>query len=290
MSPLTGKRVVLMTHTGMDVLGPAVTQLVAAGADRGLSVCAERDEPAAAELAELGVELIDAAAPGTELGLCITLGGDGTILRALRRLVGTGVPVFAINFGQVGFLATAEREDLPAAFERALDGHFDRMQLPAVSVAVDGRDAGWAGINDVAVHRRPGARVAELGYGVGDDVIGAVRCDGLVACTPAGSTGYNLANGGPILAWGVEGYGVSFVAPHSLTARAIVVSPTDRLVVENRGGDALEVAIDGRSVDGLLQPGAQAVLSYRSDAAVLAQHHGVTFYGRMREKFGHLRG
>jgi len=60
-----------------------------------------------------------------------------------------------------------------------------------------------------------------------------VRCDGLVVSTPAGSTGYNLANGGPVLAWGVEGFVVSFIAPHSLTARALVVAPADRLTVVN---------------------------------------------------------
>ena len=63
-----------------------------------------------------------------------------------------------------------------------------------------------------------------------------MRCDGLVAATPAGSTGYNLANSGPILAWGVEGYVVSFIAPHTLTARALVVAPDDRLHVANVGG------------------------------------------------------
>ena len=73
-----------------------------------------------------------------------------------------------------------------------------------------------------------------------------MRCDGLAVCTPAGSTGYNLANGGPVLAWGVEGFGVSFIAPHSLTARALVVAPADTLTVSNHGREAVDVSVDGR--------------------------------------------
>ena len=73
-----------------------------------------------------------------------------------------------------------------------------------------------------------------------------MRCDGLVVATPAGSTGYNLANGGPVLAWGVEGFVVSFIAPHSLTARALVVAPNDLLTVHNRSSGAVDVSIDGR--------------------------------------------
>src|ERR1700686_3668634 len=89
------------------------------------------------------------------------------------------------------------------------------------------------GINDVAIHRKVGERVAAIAYALEDEIVGSVRCDGLVVSTPAGSTGYNLANGGPVMAWGVEGFVVSFIAPHSLTARALVVAPGDVLSVSN---------------------------------------------------------
>ena len=71
--------------------------------------------------------------------------------------------------------------------------------------------------------------------------LGSVRCDGLVVATPAGSTGYNLANGGPVMAWGVAGFRVSFIAPHSLTARALVVAPGDRLTIHNRSHEPLDL-------------------------------------------------
>ena len=90
-----------------------------------------------------------------------------------------------------------------------------------------------------------------------------MRCDGLVAATPAGSTGYNLANSGPILAWGVEGYVVSFIAPHTLTARALVAAPDDVLDVANAGRrDELEVLVDGLMV-GTLPVGETAESDFR---------------------------
>ena len=114
-----------------------------------------------------------------------------------------------------------------------------------------------------------------------------MRCDGLVVCTPAGSTGYNLANGGPVLAWGVEGFGVSFIAPHSLTARALVVAPGDALSVSNRGREAVDVSVDGRPAC-QIAPGDALVARYEAGAARLAQLPGWSFYRRLRTKFGRL--
>ena len=164
------------------------------------------------------------------------LGGDGTILTALREYAGTSVPVFAVNYGEVGFLATLDPDGLGRDFDRAFGGEFEILQLPTIDV---GRPQNvWTAINDISVHRKPGMRVADLSYGLAGEEIGRVRCDGLVVATPQGSTGENLANGGPILAWGVRGYVVCFIAPHSLTARALVVAPTtaDDQQREPRGG------------------------------------------------------
>ena len=117
-----------------------------------------------------------------------------------------------------------------------------------------------------------------------------MRCDGLVVSTPAGSTGYNLANGGPVLAWGVEGFVVSFIAPHTLTARALVVAPGDMLEVTNRSR-AEDGGRDHR------RPRRSCALGARGDdarsasstrQALLAQVPGASFYHRLRDKFGRL--
>ena len=181
------------------------------------------------------------------------MGGDGTILTALREYAGTRVPVFAVNFGEVGFLATLDPDGLDADFDRAFSGDFETLELPGITV---GRPEGtWTAMNDISVHRKPGFRVADLAYALTGEEIGRVRCDGLVVSTPQGSTGYNLANGGPVLAWGVAGFVVSFIAPHSLTARALVVAPDDLLTINNRSREEpVEVHVDGRPVVEL-QPG-----------------------------------
>jgi NAD+ kinase len=106
--------------------------------------------------------------------------------------------------------------------------------------------------------------------------------------TPAGSTGYNLANGGPVMAWGVHGYVVSFIAPHSLTARTLVVAPDDQLAVHNRSHEEpVDVTVDGRPMC-VLEPAERLQACFAVDQGALAQIPGTTFYQRLRQKFGRL--
>jgi NAD+ kinase len=226
------------------------------------------------------------AEPGRNTDLALVLGGDGTILSTLRLFSGRDVPVFAVNFGAIGFLATVEPWELEDGVRRALAGEFDVLSLPALCAAT--LDADELAFNDVSFHRRPDGRVGELAYSVEGEQLGEVRCDGLVVSTPAGSTGYNLANGGPVLAWGVEGYVVSFIAPHTLTARALVVAPDDILAVTNRSAqEELDMTTDGRSARALA-PGATIRIRFEHRRALLAQAPGATFYHRLRDKFGRL--
>jgi NAD+ kinase len=218
--------------------------------------------------------------------LCIVLGGDGTILHALRRFVDTGVPVFAVNFGTIGFLSAVDRDQLEPGLERAFAGAFETVSLPCLEAETPGGRA--LAFNDITFSRQPQGPMAQLAYRLGGEEVGNVRCDGLVAATPAGSTGYNLANGGPILAWGVEGYAVSFIAPHTLTARALVVAPGDVLHVRNEASrGAVEVAFDGAHKTDLSE-GEETEVHFRDGVGQLAQLPGANFYHRMREKFGRL--
>ena len=218
--------------------------------------------------------------------LCVALGGDGTILTALRRYAGRDVPVFAVNFGEVGFLATIERDGVAQGLERAFAKDFEVLSLPAMTV-VDS-EADYLAINDVSLHRTTDGRVADLAYALAGEELGRVRCDGLVIATPAGSTGYNLANGGPLLAWGVEGFVVSFIAPHSLTARPLVVAPGDTLTVLNQSREEpVDLSVDGRPAC-QVGPGQTVEAAFQSDKAMLAQLPGSSFYHRLREKFGRL--
>jgi NAD+ kinase len=274
----------LITHLHPPETTEAVAMAVAAAADAGWRIVATGEEIAKHGDAAAGIEMVDPLP--READLCIVLGGDGSILYALRHFARTGVPVLGVNFGTVGFLAAVERSEAGEGIRRAMAGEVMTIELPGLEVEVDGADR--VGLNDIGFVRRPHDRVAELSYRIAGEEVGHVRCDGLVAATPAGSTGYNLANQGPILAWGVEGYVVSYISPHSLTARALVVAPDDVLHVGNAAGrEPVDVAVDGELV-GELAPGGELEVRFVQGIGRLAQLPGASFYQRIREKFGHL--
>ena len=275
----------VLTHRRVSDTASAMQELIAAARRAGVVLRFDPDETAKHGLQPAdGIELDSDRR--RDVDLCLVMGGDGTILTALREYAGTGVPVFAVNFGEVGFLATVDPDGLAAHFDRAFAGDFERLELPTIAV---GRPEGtWTAMNDISVHRKPGHRVADLAYGLAGEEIGRVRCDGIVVAPPQGSTGYNLANGGPVMAWGVEGFVVSFVAPHSLTARALVIAPGDTLTINNASREEpVEVHVDGRpSCE--LPPGEDLHVESAASHGTLAQLPGASFYHRLRERFGRL--
>jgi NAD+ kinase len=280
---MSSKTAALISHSHPPATTDAVRLLAAIAADCDWRLVATAEELSKHGEAAAGIE--EADLPAAEVDLCVVLGGDGSILYALRHFARTGVPVFGVNFGTVGFLAAVERDDAEEGIRRALAGETETIGLPGLELDLDGK---LLAVNDVSFSRRPRDRVAELSYKIAGEEVGHVRCDGLVAATPVGSTGYNLANQGPILAWGVKGYAVSYIAPHSLTARALVVAPSDVLHVGNAAGRApVEVAVDGDQV-GELEPGDALEIHFVEEVARLAQLPGTSFYQRIREKFGHL--
>ena len=281
------REITVFTHRRPDDTTAALERLAAAAADAGVTLRLDEEETRKHGLQEGPGMTVDAPVKDA-VELCVVLGGDGTILRALQRYAGTEVPVFAINFGEIGFLATVEPEDIEDGIRRALDGDFELLRLPAIVLDAPAGGVGvQMAINDVAIHRKVGERVAQIAYALDGEEVGSVRCDGLVVATPAGSTGYNLANGGPVMAWGVEGFVVSFIAPHSLTARALVVAPRARLTIHNRSREPLDVAVDGRPVCEI--PAGEAIDARFADAiGTIAQLPGSSFYRRLREKFGRL--
>ncbi len=279
------RRATVITHRRTAETTPAVLELIeAARRARGTLLFSEQEATKHGLEIGPGVEIVPDLA--LDVQLCFALGGDGTILTALRHYAGTGVPVFGVNYGEVGFLATVDPNGLGDDFDRAFRGEFETIELPTISV---GRPEGtWSALNDISVHRKAGLRVADLAYALAGEEIGRVRCDGLVVATPQGSTGYNLANGGPVLAWGVEGYVVSFIAPHSLTARALVVAPTDELTINNASREEpVEIHVDGRPTLEL-SPGEDVYIEFGRMRATLAQLPGASFYHRLRERFGRL--
>lgn len=277
--------ITVFTHARPEETDEAIRRLCALAAERNAVVRLDGEETAKhpSLAADASVE-VDAAVD-LDSSVAIALGGDGTVLRAMRAFAGTAVPVYGVNFGEIGFLAASGREDAARALADALDGRFETLPMPAIRV--ERGDSDLFAFNDIALTRRAGDRVAELAYVVAGEEVGRVRSDGIVVATPAGSTGYNLANGGPVMAWGVEGYVVSFIAPHSLTARALVVAPDDQLTIRNLSADPVELSLDGRPA-GEVAPGDGVDATFRPEMAVLAVPAESSFYRRLRSTFGRL--
>jgi NAD+ kinase len=290
----------VLTHSRPEETTPALLRLAELAAEAGVTLRLDEHETSRHRLTSRPGLALDAPLKD-DVELCLALGGDGTILRALRLYRHADVPVFSFNFGQIGFLATVEPEEIEQGMQRALAGDFELLRLPAIvldkpigapAIAPGEIETGaprstLAAVNDIAIHRKVGERVADLAYAIEGEEVGSVRCDGLVVATPAGSTGYNLANGGPVMAWGVEGFVVSFIAPHSLTARALVVAPGDRLTIYNRSLEPLDIAIDGRPA-GEIAPGGEIDARFVARMGTIAQLPDSSFYRRLREKFGRL--
>lgn len=279
------KRAAIHTHRHADQTREAVGKVIAALQGAGAEVLTTPDEVEKHGLD--GVTVVDdPAVQGVDVA--VALGGDGTMLAALRDYAGTDAPVFAFNFGAVGFLATVERDDLDGGIQRLLQGSYETLSLPALLIEpAPGR---MMAVNDVTFLRRSGSRVAILEYFVRGEALARARCDGLVVATPVGSTGYNLANGGPIVAWGVEGYVVSFIAPHTMTARTLLAATTDVLTVRNHSeAEPVDVYTDGRLVC-TLEPGEDLDVSFEMGHTLLAKLPGTGFYDQLRTKFGPLAG
>jgi NAD+ kinase len=227
-----------------------------------------------------GVELVDDA----DADIAIVLGGDGTMLRALARFLGSGVPVVGVNYGRVGFLTAIPAEQLEADVARVFAGEYRTVELSTLEVTVGGETR--TAVNDVVVAGGTLGRMIEVGYGIGGEDLGSQPCDGLICATPTGSTAYNLSNGGPVLVWGLDAMVLTFVAPHALHIRPLVVPRGPDVTITSLTAELeTTVLVDGQQV-GRLATGEQAVVRVGSTPSLLATLPEVTFFTRYAATFG----
>jgi NAD+ kinase len=227
-----------------------------------------------------GVELAD---DPERAQLAVAVGGDGTILRTLARLLGTGVPVIGINFGRVGFLASIAPDRLEDDLARVLAGEYLTIEQPTLEAQLDGRKL--VAVNDVVATSSTVGRMIELGWSVAGEDLGIVSCDGMICSTPSGSTAYNLSNGGPVLVRGLDAMAITFIAPHSLHARPLVVPRGAELTVRNATPDVdAAVLVDGHE-SGRLAPERALSIRLGEQRSLLATLPETTFFGRYRETF-----
>ncbi len=231
-----------------------------------------------------------AARAGTEVveeperaQLTVAVGGDGTILRTLARLLGKDIPVIGVNFGRVGFLASIRPERLDGDLARVFAGEYRVIEQPTLEVRLDGQT--FAAVNDVVTTSADLGRMVELSWAIAGEDLGVVSCDGMICSTPSGSTAYNLSNGGPVLVRGLDAMAITFIAPHSLDARPLVVAHGAELALRNASPDVeAAVLVDGQR-SGDLPPGASLAIGLGEQRSLLATLPETTFFGRYRETF-----
>ena len=227
-----------------------------------------------------GVELVDEP---ERAQLAVALGGDGTILRTLARLLGAGIPVIGINFGRVGFLASITPDRLEGDLARVFAGEYRTIEQPTLEAQLDGETL--VAVNDVVATSSALGRMIELGWAIGGEDLGVVSCDGMICSTPSGSTAYNLSNGGPVLVRGLDAMAITFIAPHSLDARPLVVPRGAELTLRNATADVgAAVLADGRE-SGDLAPDRTLSIRLGEQRSLLATLPETTFFGRYREIF-----
>jgi NAD+ kinase len=268
-------RAAVITHGKTGQIGAGLARLQAVASEHGVELLFSPEESEK--------HALDPTSDPASADLAVVLGGDGTMLRALTRFLGTGVPVIGVNFGRVGFLSSMGRRDLEAGLARVFAGEYEVVELPTLELEhPDGREVA---VNDVVVASGALGRMIELELAVGGEELGRQPCDGIICATPSGSTAYNLSNGGPVLMWGLEAMALTYVAAHSLHARPLVVPPGSDVIVWNRTADVeAGVLADGHRVASLGKAD-RAVVRVGPQRSLLATLPDATFVRRYRQSF-----
>ena len=221
----------------------------------------------------------------------LVIGGDGTILAAARMLVGNTIPLLGINLGTLGFLADVNLADLSKTLDLLLKDQYqveNRIMLTAEVYKQGEKAATYIALNDFNINRCGASRVIGLKVGINGSTIDCYRADGVIVCTPTGSTGYNLSAGGPIINPTCKNFVITPICPHSLTARSIVLAKEDVVTVEVEQirSNIKEVAIisfDGR--EGLsIVPGDQVKIYKSQEVTPFIKATEVSFVQILKEK------
>ena len=255
-------RAAFLTHGRPAVIGDALDRLRAVAA-------------------RCRVEIVDEHDPD----IVVVLGGDGTMLRALQGRLGTGIPCLGVNFGRVGFLTSIAGDDFEQGLERAFAGGYEVLDLP--TLVGDAGAGALTGVNDIVLTSATAGRMAIVEWSVDGQSLGELGCDGVIAASPTGSTAYNLSAGGPVLVPGTDGYVVTFVSPHSLHARSMVLGRSHTVTFRNRAADVpVQVIVDGH-VAATVGPGERVEVRMGDSSAALARISGTSFFTRYLEAFSH---
>lgn len=229
-----------------------------------------------------------------QIGLVVPLGGDGTILASIRKLQKHSIPLLGINLGHLGFLAEVEPDMAEEALELVLKGCYqtERRALLKGYVEKHGQEKtiAFTGLNDVVISRHVVSTMTRIGVYINEQYIDSYLADGLIVCTPTGSTAYNLSAGGPILAPTAQNLVITPICPHSLNVRSIVVAADDQITLRIGAGkrerERMEPVV--MSVDGQehhqLSFGDTVHVRRATDTVQIVKLKDNTFYQTLKKK------
>ena len=217
--------------------------------------------------------------------IAISMGGDGTFLKAASRVAGKDIPVIGVNTGRLGFLADISPEGIENAMQNIYDGNYIVERHTMIEISTQGKQITGSryALNDIAVLKHDNASMISIDTHINGEHLVTYQADGLVVSTPTGSTAYNLSNGGPIIAPQSASLCLTPVAPHSLNVRPLVVSENMEITleVESRSHNYL-VAIDGRS-ESLPEDTKVTIRKAPFDTQIIKRHHN-SYFATLREK------
>jgi NAD+ kinase len=275
-------RVVVITHQRSEVTSNAFKEVLELCRSQGVEAVVTVQEATKHSL-EPGAATISEEVPSEGVDFCIAIGGDGTILRAFNLFPLMQTPVLGINYGNVGFLSAIGPRDISRSLRPFLAGEYQLIEMSLLEMQHTGKR--HLAVNDVVVHKAEGGSVVQLAYRIGGVELDGFNCDGMVAATPAGSTAYNLSNGGPIVSMQLDACVLTAISPHSLCWRPLVLAPGEELSIQNGSlGAMASLYLDGRH-EGDLRPGGVINVSLAREKARLVQSPDADFYRTLSEKF-----
>lgn len=271
-------RLALVVHPDRDSAAALAADLASRAALRGMEVLAEP-----ADAARVRGTLVHP--PGVPLGaeVVVAVGGDGTVLEAVRVGLAADLPVLGVNAGHLGFLTRVEPERLDEALDLLAAGRWTESQRMTLTALVPGKPEA-VGLNDVVVEKAVSQHVVKISVRVGSERLVSYRSDAVVVATPTGSTAYTFSAGGPLVDPELEALVITAVAPHNLFSRPIVLRPDQRLRLTVDDDRPARVNVDGRTL-AVLTPGEHVEIARGKRAARFVELWPRNFAVAVREKF-----